>query len=132
MLPKVANAYSFLQTETVKDLAKALGLLCMVTNCGEGMDFRSIGKILSGLAQTGAWGCMDEFNRLDADVLSIISVQIKTIQNALALNLSRFQFEGREIELDKNVAVFITMNPGYAGRTELPDNLKGSTIAAHN
>ncbi|TPX63919.1 hypothetical protein SpCBS45565_g06282 [Spizellomyces sp. 'palustris'] len=112
------------KTETVKDLAKAMGLLCMVTNCGEGMDYQAMGKIFAGLVQTGAWGCFDEFNRIELAVLSVISAQIKTIQNALVMNLKRFQFEGNEIALDKKTGIFITMNPGYAGRTELPDNLK--------
>jgi dynein heavy chain len=112
------------KTETVKDLAKAMGLLCMVTNCGEGMDYRAMGQIFSGLVQTGAWGCFDEFNRIELAVLSVISAQIKTIQNALVMGLKRFQFEGSEISLDKKSGIFITMNPGYAGRTELPDNLK--------
>ena len=112
------------KTETVKDLAKAMGLLCMVTNCGEGMDYRAMGQIFSGLVQTGAWGCFDEFNRIELAVLSVISAQIKTIQNALVMGLKRFQFEGSEIAIDKKTGIFITMNPGYAGRTELPDNLK--------
>uniref|UniRef100_A0A8C2AG99 Dynein heavy chain 10, axonemal-like n=1 Tax=Cyprinus carpio TaxID=7962 RepID=A0A8C2AG99_CYPCA len=112
------------KTESTKDLAKALGLLCVVTNCGEGMDYMAVGKILSGLAQCGAWGCFDEFNRIDASVLSVISSQIQTIRNALMLHLKRFHFEGQEISLDSRIGIFITMNPGYAGRTELPESVK--------
>ncbi|KAM0726763.1 Dynein axonemal heavy chain 10 [Formica fusca] len=112
------------KTETVKDLAKALGLLCVVTNCGEGMDYIAIGKTLGGLAQCGAWGCFDEFNRIDSSVLSVISTQLQTIRSALQVKAQRFTFEGQDIVLDSKVGIFITMNPGYAGRTELPESVK--------
>ncbi|KAF0291565.1 Dynein heavy chain 10, axonemal [Amphibalanus amphitrite] len=112
------------KTETTKDLAKALGLLCMVTNCGEGMDFRAVGKIFSGLCQSGAWGCFDEFNRIEISVISVISTQLQTIRNALVKKLATFHFEGQEIKMDPKVGMFITMNPGYAGRTELPESVK--------
>nr|XP_031841739.1 dynein heavy chain 10, axonemal [Nomia melanderi] len=112
------------KTETTKDLAKALGLLCIVTNCGEGMDYVAIGKTLSGLAQCGAWGCFDEFNRIDISVLSVISTQLQTIRSALQVKANRFRFEGQDIILDTKVGIFITMNPGYAGRTELPESVK--------
>ncbi|KAG5320172.1 DYH10 protein, partial [Pseudoatta argentina] len=112
------------KTETVKDLAKALGLLCIVTNCSEGMDYITIGKTLSGLAQCGAWGCFDEFNRIDSSVLSVISTQLQTIRSALQVKAERFTFEDQDIVLDSKIGVFITMNPGYAGRTELPESVK--------
>ncbi|XP_014219672.1 dynein heavy chain 10, axonemal [Copidosoma floridanum] len=112
------------KTETTKDLAKALGLLCVVTNCGEGMDYVAIGKTLGGLAQCGAWGCFDEFNRIDVSVLSVISTQLQTIRSALQNKAARFIFENQDIALDSKVGVFITMNPGYAGRTELPESVK--------
>ncbi|KAF7265371.1 hypothetical protein GWI33_021219 [Rhynchophorus ferrugineus] len=112
------------KTETTKDLAKAMALLCIVTNCGEGMDYKAIGTTLAGLAQCGAWGCFDEFNRIDISVLSVISTQLQTIRSALMMKLERFTFEGVEINLDSKVGIFITMNPGYAGRTELPESVK--------
>ncbi|ESN91800.1 hypothetical protein HELRODRAFT_96436 [Helobdella robusta] len=112
------------KTETTKDLAKALGLLCIVTNCGEGMDYKAVGKIFAGLCQCGSWGCFDEFNRIDVSVLSVISTQLTTMRNALLQNQNRFVFEGIEITMDSRVGIFITMNPGYAGRTELPQSVK--------
>ena len=64
---------------------------------GEGLDYKAMGSIFSGLVQCGAWGCFDEFNRIEAEVLSVVSSQIRQIQEALKNGLTRFPFEGKEL-----------------------------------
>jgi len=113
------------KTETTKDLASQLGCACYVFNCSDQMDFRSMGDIFKGLASSGTWGCFDEFNRVSPEVLSVCSVQYKSVLDGVKKRTGYFNFPGEEeLVLNYEVGAFITMNPGYLGRTELPEGLK--------
>ncbi|XP_034521541.1 LOW QUALITY PROTEIN: cytoplasmic dynein 2 heavy chain 1 [Ailuropoda melanoleuca] len=115
------------KTESVKALGGLLGRQVLVFNCDEGIDVKSMGRIFVGLVKCGAWGCFDEFNRLEESVLSAVSMQIQTIQDALKNHRTVCELLGKEVEINSNSGIFITMNPagkGYGGRQKLPDNLK--------
>uniref|UniRef100_A0A915HKX7 Dynein heavy chain, cytoplasmic n=1 Tax=Romanomermis culicivorax TaxID=13658 RepID=A0A915HKX7_ROMCU len=154
------------KTESVKALGNQLGRFVLVFNCDETFDFQAMGRIFVGLCQVGAWGCFDEFNRLEERMLSAVSQQIQAIQETLRSmsqnsNLSAcftmtykpimqsqifvnvvyvsivskipyspmgesstVELIGKQVRVHPDMAIFITMNPGYAGRSNLPDNLK--------
>ena len=114
------------KTETTKDLGRALGIMVYVFNCGDQMDYKACGQIFKGLSQAGAWGCFDEFNRINLDVLSVTSTQYKSVLDAIRKGGERFVFEDEEIPICSTpyCCAFITMNPGYAGRNELPESVK--------
>ncbi|KAL8952356.1 MAG: hypothetical protein Q9222_001736 [Ikaeria aurantiellina] len=116
------------KTESVKALGVQLGRFTLVFNCDDTFDFQAMGRIFLGICQVGAWGCFDEFNRLEERILSAVSQQVQNIQLALKRLAdkgdSQVEFAGRQFLVNANTGLFITMNPGYAGRSNLPDNLK--------
>uniref|UniRef100_A0A7S1KNU3 Dynein heavy chain, cytoplasmic n=1 Tax=Percolomonas cosmopolitus TaxID=63605 RepID=A0A7S1KNU3_9EUKA len=112
------------KTETVKSLANAFGRFVLVFCCDENFDYKAMGRIFVGICMCGAWGCFDEFNRLQEKILSAVSQQILSIQTALRNESYDIELIERNVRVDPNTGVFITMNPGYAGRSNLPDNLK--------
>jgi len=116
------------KTESVKALGLQLGRFTLVFCCDDTFDFQAMGRIFLGLCQVGAWGCFDEFNRLEERILSAVSQQIQNIQIGLknSTNEQKAQIDlvGRRFKVNTNTGLFITMNPGYAGRSNLPDNLK--------
>lgn len=100
-------------------------------------------SITPGLASSGAWGCFDEFNRLIPEVLSVCSLQFKAVTDGLRAHAvaqvdgsttdspPSIVIEDDRVSLDPGCGVFITMNPGYLGRSELPEGLKVSDGSGH-
>jgi len=107
-------------------MGRTIGEFVVVTNCSDQHRYKDMAKIFKGLCQSGLWGCFDEFNRIKLEVLSVVAMQVAAITKAKKMKEKSCQFPGESMQvlMISTTAYFITMNPGYAGRQELPENMK--------
>ena len=94
------------KTESVKALGVQLGRFTLVFCCDDTFDFQAMGRIFLGICQVGAWGCFDEFNRLEERILSAVSQQVQNIQIGLKKNVedpdAQIEMVGRQLKVHKN------------------------------
>lgn len=80
--------------------------------------------MFKGIAGSGSWMLIDEFNRMSPAMMNSIAVLVTQIQNALRQQLRFVNFGDLKLALNEETSIFISLNPGYAGRKNLPINLK--------
>ena len=68
----------------------------------QGIDVKSMGRIFIGIVKCGAWGCFDEFNRLEEAVLSAVSMQIQVIQAAIRSHAQHCELLERKVSKPKH------------------------------
>lgn len=104
------------KTESVKALGVQLGRFTLVFCCDDTFDFLAMGRIFLGICQVGAWGCFDEFNRLEEKILSAVSQQIQDIQLGLKRNAedpnAQIELVGRSLKVHGNTGEFFEERRG--------------------
>eukprot|EP00002_Diphylleia_rotans_P033820 TRINITY_DN7227_c0_g1_i1.p1 TRINITY_DN7227_c0_g1~~TRINITY_DN7227_c0_g1_i1.p1 ORF type:complete len:4130 (+),score=744.89 TRINITY_DN7227_c0_g1_i1:147-12536(+) len=111
------------KTETIRDLARHLARFCFFFNCSAGLSLELSLAYFKGATQSGAFICLEDFNKLNVQVLSVVSQHLSNILAALGQKVDHVSLSGATVPLNRQVGFFATLVGNFAG-SQLPENLK--------
>eukprot|EP00928_Gymnodinium_smaydae_P023850 TRINITY_DN19515_c0_g4_i1.p1 TRINITY_DN19515_c0_g4~~TRINITY_DN19515_c0_g4_i1.p1 ORF type:complete len:4480 (+),score=830.82 TRINITY_DN19515_c0_g4_i1:968-13441(+) len=112
------------KTETLKNLAAAVGTMCTVFRCVGQVSPWMTAQVISGVAQQGCWAILDEVDKVDNEILSAVAQQVSQLQQAIRAGSESIEFEGAIIPVKLSGNICLTRKPACAGEAELPFALR--------
>ena len=114
------------KTETMKYLGALLGKQVVVFNCDDTISIGDFRNIYMGMISSQQWGCFDEFNRMNTQVMGLISKDVSLVLNAQRQGVKMIKYMDVDVAVPPTVTA-ITMNPVsklYGGRNTLPSVIR--------
>jgi len=112
--------------ETVKELAKTVGMYCVNTQCSATSGHKFINGIILGVTQQGAWVCINGLEKVPVEVLSVAAKQLSEIKLAYFNELSTIMIDEREIKVQQNCGIFAILPVTNNAKMLMPQNFKAN------
>ena len=112
------------KTQTSEDVAASLGRPFIFFNCEHELSYRVLSNLLKGVASTGAWICLDNFDMLSSEAISLVAQQVLDIQRAAAAGEKNVKLGDLAVPLNTMCAVTITLDDTTWINGRIPDNVK--------
>eukprot|EP00931_Biecheleriopsis_adriatica_P100950 TRINITY_DN76187_c0_g1_i1.p1 TRINITY_DN76187_c0_g1~~TRINITY_DN76187_c0_g1_i1.p1 ORF type:complete len:4582 (-),score=777.11 TRINITY_DN76187_c0_g1_i1:88-13833(-) len=109
------------KTETIKDVAKALAVMCFSILCTPSFDVKDASRYLQGAISSGTWCCFEQLQTAESEVLSVLAQQMMVIQQAVLTKSKYFELEGKTTALRGG---FISMTLPLQTCIKMPEGLR--------
>lgn len=108
------------KTETVRELCRITAINCKTFNCSTQLTINTINGFIKGIVLSGTWLCLNDFNRINIETMSVVAQTMADLLKAKQANLEFFS----ELRLHSSCYICLTMNPSYISRNELPNSVR--------
>lgn len=108
------------KTESVRELCRMTAINCKTFNCSMQLTIDMLNGFLKGIVLSGSWLCLDDFNRVQIETMSVVAQTMADLIRAKQANYEFFN----ELRLHSSCYICLTMNPQYIARNDLPNSVK--------